>query len=190
MKLNKVAAFSLGNQGGNPAGVAICEDMPKSAEMLKIAKEVGYSETAFLHKHQDGWRVRYFAPEMEVPFCGHATIATGFVLGKEFGEGLYRLYLNDSQISVSVEKTKSILKEFGLDKHDLNSDFPLRFANAGAKHLIIVLKDHAKLKEMTYDFDRVRSLMEQEGLVTYNLLWNASDNTFHSRNAFAAGWCV
>ncbi len=107
MKLNKVAAFSLNNQGGNPAGVAICDEMPEAEEMLKIAKEVGYSETAFLYKHKDGWRIRYFAPEMEVPFCGHATIATAFILGKEFGEGQYNLYLNDGQISASVEKTAS-----------------------------------------------------------------------------------
>ena len=105
MKLNKVAAFSLNNQGGNPAGVAIYEDMPEAKEMLRIAKEVGYSETAFLHKHKDGWRIRYFAPEMEVAFCGHATIATAFVLGKEFGEGEYNLYLNESQISINVETT-------------------------------------------------------------------------------------
>ncbi len=40
---------------------------------------------------------------------------------------------------------------------------------------------------MSYDFDTVKAQMEKEGLVTINLLWNASDNEFHSRNAFAAG---
>ncbi|MEH6457608.1 MAG: PhzF family phenazine biosynthesis protein [Cocleimonas sp.] len=215
MILNKVAAFSLNNQGGNPAGVAIVDEMPEAEEMLKIAKDVGYSETAFLHKHQDGWRIRYFAPEMEVPFCGHATIATAFVLGNNHGEGQYKLYLNDGDISVSVTKSgsshssdtlnvslqspktstepapavfvESILTAFGLSQDDVNPDFPIRLAYAGAKHLVIVLKDHGKLKEMHYDFDTVKALMESEGLVTINLLWNASDNTFHSRNPFASG---
>ena len=211
MKLNKVAAFSLNNQGGNPAGVVISNDMPEAEEMLKIAKEVGYSETAFLHKHKDGWRIRYFAPEMEVPFCGHATIATAFVLGQEYGEGRYNLYLNDGQISASIEKTStgalsmslqspqtfsepapveyvdSILTAFGLSNDDVNSDFPIRLAHAGAKHLIIVLKEHSTLKGMSYDFDNVKALMEKEGLVTINLLWNASNSIFHSRNAFASG---
>lgn len=79
MNVLKLAAFSQNGQGGNPAGVAFYDAMPSEEEMLKIAKEVGYSETAFLVKHPqgDGWRVRYFAPEMEIPFCGHATIALG-----------------------------------------------------------------------------------------------------------------
>ena len=211
MKLSKVAAFSLNNQGGNPAGVAVVDEMPEAKEMLKIAKEVGYSETAFLHQYKDGWRVRYFAPEIEVPFCGHATIATGFVLGKSNGEGLYKLYLNDGEISVSVIKSdsdilnvslqspetftelapsdflESLLSAFDISHSDINPEFPIRLAYAGAKHLIIVLKDHTKLKSMSYDFDTVKALMENEGLITINLLWKASNNTFHSRNPFAAG---
>lgn len=55
--------------------------MPAEDEMLAIAKEVGYSETAFLVKQADGWRVRYFAPAREVPFCGHATTALGAAKG-------------------------------------------------------------------------------------------------------------
>lgn len=77
MTVLKLAAFSLNGQGGNPAGVAFYDTMPGEEEMLRIAKEVGYSETAFLVKVGDGWRVRYFAPELEIPFCGHATIALG-----------------------------------------------------------------------------------------------------------------
>ena len=84
MNVLKLAAFSQNGQGGNPAGVAFCDEMPSDAEMMKVAKEVGYSETAFLVKRPqgDGWRVRYFAPELEVPFCGHATIALGAALGE------------------------------------------------------------------------------------------------------------
>ena len=64
MKVLKLAAFSQNGQGGNPAGVAFYDAMPSDEEMLRIAKEVGYSETAFLVKHpqEDGWRVRYFTP--------------------------------------------------------------------------------------------------------------------------------
>ena len=80
MNVLKLAAFSHNGRGGNPAGVVFSDEMPSEAEMLKVAKEVGYSETAFLVKQADGWRVRYFAPAMEVPFCGHATIALGAAL--------------------------------------------------------------------------------------------------------------
>jgi len=87
MDILKLAAFSHDGKGGNPAGVAFCDEMPSEKEMLSVAKEVGYSETAFLVRQTDGWRVRYFAPELEVPFCGHATIALGAALGERFGEG-------------------------------------------------------------------------------------------------------
>jgi PhzF family phenazine biosynthesis protein len=71
MNVLKLAAFSHNGKGGNPAGVVFNDAMPKEEEMLKVAKEVGYSETAFLVRQADDWRVRYFAPDMEVPFCGH-----------------------------------------------------------------------------------------------------------------------
>jgi PhzF family phenazine biosynthesis protein len=212
MNVLKLAAFSHNGQGGNPAGVAFCDDaMPSEEEMLKIAKEVGYSETAFLVKQADGWRVRYFAPELEIPFCGHATIALGAALGERFGEGEYKLTLNDSQITVRAEKLENdkfaatlysprtssedapkeyvdqVLAEFDLTYGDLDPNFPIRFASGGAKHLIFVLKERKTLAEMKYDFEKVRVLMMEQNLITISLLWQASDEVFHSRNAFAAG---
>ena len=210
MNVLKLAAFSRNGQGGNPAGVVFSDEMPNEEEMLKVAKEVGYSETAFLVKQDDGWRVRYFAPAMEVPFCGHATIALGAALGERFGDGEYRLILNNSVISVSAEKSENgfsatlrspnthseeapreyvdkVLASFNLTTADLNPNFPVRFANAGAKHLILVLKERKTLEKMKYPFEEVKALMAEQGLVTISLLWNESDEIFHSRNAFASG---
>jgi PhzF family phenazine biosynthesis protein len=211
MNVFKLAAFSHNGRGGNPAGVAFYDGaMPKDEEMLRIAKEVGYSETAFLVKQDDGWRVRYFAPEVEVPFCGHATIALGAALGERFGEGEYKLILNDSNITVHAEKTDNgftatlqspqthsedapteyvdkVLALFNLTDDDLNANFPVRFASAGAKHLILVLTDRKTLADMKYPFEEVKALMAKQGLVTISLLWNESDDVFHARNPFPAG---
>ena len=210
MNILKLAAFSQNGQGGNPAGVAFCDAMPSDAEMMKIAKEVGYSETAFLVKQENGWRVRYFAPELEVPFCGHATIALGAALGERYGEGEYKLILNQSEISVRAEKSGNgfsatlyspetsseaapaefvdeVLAGFHLTRDQLDPAFPIRFASGGAKHLILVAKERKTLADMQYDFDKVRALMMEQGLITISLLWQESDAVFHSRNAFAAG---
>ena len=210
MNVLKLAAFSQNGQGGNPAGVAFCDEMPNDAEMLKIAREVGYSETAFLVKQADGWRVRYFAPELEVPFCGHATIALGAALGERFGAGEYKLILNQSVITVRAERSGNgysstlyspethsedapkefvdeVLAGFHLTYQQLNPAFPIRFASGGAKHLILVAKDRKTLADMRYDFDKVRALMMDKNLITISLLWQESDSVFHSRNAFAAG---
>jgi PhzF family phenazine biosynthesis protein len=207
MNLLKLAAFSKNGQGGNPAGVAFYDEMPPAEEMMRIAKQVGYSETAFLVQQNDGWRVRYFAPELEVPFCGHATIALGAALGERFGEGTYKLFLNDNEISVRAEKgmkatlqsgqTKTeeipqefldkVLASFHLTLDSLDPAFPPRFASAGAKHLILFLKSRQLLKDMHYEFDETRKLMMEKELITISLLWQESDDVIHSRNAFASG---
>jgi PhzF family phenazine biosynthesis protein len=212
MNILKVAAFSDNGKGGNPAGVVFCDEMPSDEEMLRVAKEVGYSETAFLVKHPQGesWRVRYFAPAMEIPFCGHATIALGAALGERFGAGDYKLILNQGEIVVRAEPSAegiaatlqspetssvdapkefvdNVLAGFHLTRDDLNPAFPVRFASAGARHLIMLVKDRAALSEMKYQFDPIRKLMMNESLITISILWQESDELFYSRNAFASG---
>ncbi len=120
-ELVRIAAFSDGQQGGNPAGVWLGSRLPAAEEMQRIAAQVGFSETAFAaplsplgppgsprgaatarQTAESGeWRVRYFSPEAEVPFCGHATIALGVALARRFGEGEYALHLNQTEIKVS-----------------------------------------------------------------------------------------
>jgi PhzF family phenazine biosynthesis protein len=211
MNLNRISAFSYNNFGGNPAGVVICDDFPSDNEMLNTAKEVGYSETAFLKKIDKGWKIRYFAPELEIPFCGHATIASTAVLGSNFGEGDYTLFLNEGSIDVSVFKSEKdtyistlqspetysleapetyvdeILHEFHFTREDVNISYPIRFAFAGAKHIIIFLKEKSKLKNMNYNFDSLKNVMNKENLTTVSLLWEESLNLFHARNPFPTG---
>jgi len=211
MKVLKIAAFALDNEGGNPAGVLISEELPSEQQMLGIASELGYSESAFLQPEGQCWRIRYFSPEMEVPFCGHATIASGAALGERLGAGVYQLQLNDGQISVEVSKTpgrqtlvslqspetwsepvsqqnlEELLKLFNLNQAELHPEYPVRFAFAGAKHAVMVLKTREKLAVMHYDFELGKSWMQQHGLITVSLLWEESKERFHSRNAFAAG---
>ena len=211
MDVLKIAAFSYNNEGGNPAGVVLCSEMPTESEMLATAKQVGYSETAFLERRDDGWRIRYFSPDMEVPFCGHATIASGAVLGEQFGEGTYTLFLNTDEISINVSKlptgifsvtlqspetwsenapqayVESILENFNLSLDDLKPEYPVRFAFAGAKHLILVLNDRQKLADMSYHIEPVKKLMQKEDLITINLLFIESNQTIHSRNPFPPG---
>lgn len=211
MNVLKLAAFSHNGRGGNPAGVAFYDEMPSDEEMLRVAKEIGYSETAFLVKQGNNWRVRYFAPAMEVQFCGHATIALGAVLGERYGVGEYKLVLNQSEISVRAEKSAEgkftatlqsprttsedaprefvdkILTKFNLTRDELDARFSIRFAFGGVKHLILFVKDRKTLAGMKYEFDAVRSLMMEQGLTTISILWQESDERFHSRNPFAAG---
>jgi PhzF family phenazine biosynthesis protein len=210
MKLLRIAAFSDGAVGGNPAGVAICETLPAVAEMQRIAAEVGFSETAFAAPASDAWRVRYFAPESEVPFCGHATIALGSALAMTQGNRVFELKLNNTVISVEGRHsgndltaalqspptrstvpershTMEALQLFGLTATDLDDAIPPGAIHAGADHLVLALKSRSRLAAMNYDLKQGRSFMRSAGLVTIALVYARDAQHFDVRNAFASG---
>ena len=210
MKVQRISAFSDGEQGGNPAGVVICGVLPDAAEMQAVAAEVGYSETAFAAPIEGGWRVRYFAPEREVPFCGHATIALGAALALEQGDGVFALSLNQAQITVEGRRngatiaaalqsppTRSApapadlvadaLALFAYLRDDLDPAIPPAIAEAGARHLVLALRSRALLRAMTYDLSAGRRLMIGADVVTIILVYAETPRRFHTRNPFASG---
>ena len=80
----RYTAFTDQPTGGNPAGIVLDAAALNDGDRLAIARDLGYSETAFLSRRgggeAGGYDVRYFSPEAEVPFCGHATIAAAVAL--------------------------------------------------------------------------------------------------------------
>lgn len=79
--LHLVDAFTSTAFAGNPAGVVQLATGPVDERWAQaVAAEVGASETAFVHPHDDGWRLRWWTPTVEVDLCGHATLATAHVL--------------------------------------------------------------------------------------------------------------
>lgn len=75
-----VDAFTDKPFAGNPAGVCILQEPRDELWMQKVAQEMNLSETAFLHKQEDGFNLRWFTPLVEVDLCGHATLASAHVL--------------------------------------------------------------------------------------------------------------
>ena len=209
MDVQRIAAFSRGTSGGNPAGVALCEVLPSSDRMLGITAEVGYSETVFAAPSEEGWRVRYFAPEIEVPFCGHATIALGAALALARGDGTFTLQLNNARMTVTgwrnpalmaalqspltrsepapEELIETTLSLFSYTVADLDPRLPPAIADAGARHLVLALTNRQKLAAMHYDLEQGRQFMTANGIVTVSLVHAETNTLFHARNPFAAG---
>lgn len=212
MDVFKIASFSDGEQGGNPAGVAFYEELPSADIMQKIAFDVGFSEAAFASplEGENNWRVRYFSPESEVPFCGHATIALGAALARREGAGVYNLTLNKALISVegevsglgfssalqspptdstplNDEELKTLLALFGLNFVQLDMSIPPAKIHGGADHYMLALKSRDDLSAMDYDLQAGRTYMDDRGLITIMLVFKEHDQKFHSRNAFASG---
>lgn len=210
MKVQRFAAFSDGDIGGNPAGVVLCPALPATARMQAIAAAVGYSETVFAAPADRGWRVRYFAPAVEVPFCGHATIALGAALALQDGDGVFALQLNDNAITVEGRRAGALvaaslqspptrsapasapmvaeaLSLFCLFADDLDPAIPPAIANAGVDHLVLSLRSRARLSAMRYELEAGRALMTTAGLATISLIFAETPRLFHARNPFAVG---
>jgi len=207
----RIAAFSDGSQGGNPAGVWIGPRLPPSDEMQRLAHAIGFSETAFAAPLDDGnWRVRYFSPESEVPFCGHATIALGSALARRHGDGVYALTLNGADITVEGRAEEKLVSAalqspptfsrpadpalvagalalFGYLDADLDPRIAPGFAHAGANHLVLALASRELLAAMRYELEAGRALMAAHDLTTIVLAWAEGPRLFHTRNPFAIG---
>lgn len=80
-----VDAFAARAFEGNPAAVVPLPDFLPDAVMQAMAAEHNLSETAFVVRDHAGWRLRWFTPTTEVEMCGHATLATAFVLAEVLG---------------------------------------------------------------------------------------------------------
>ena len=212
--LHRLSAFTDDPAGGNPAGVWVGDELPDAATMQKIAADVGASETAFVAPATGVDReVRYFSPELEVSFCGHATIATGAVLGKLDGEGTYRLATSIGEVLVTARirngnaeaslvsvdtrqkpLTDVLLDEalaaLGWDSDDLDDSIPPAVAYAGAWHLVLAVAQARRLANLDYDFEKLKALMLRENLTTLQLVWREEEYLFHSRNPFPIGGIV
>ncbi|MDA1001561.1 MAG: PhzF family phenazine biosynthesis protein, partial [bacterium] len=81
--LVQVDAFTDAPFAGNPAAVCILPQAFDARWMQRVAAEMNLSETAFLHREENGFRLRWFTPAVEVDLCGHATLASAHVLWEE-----------------------------------------------------------------------------------------------------------
>jgi PhzF family phenazine biosynthesis protein len=202
--IQRYAAFSADPDGGNPAGVVLDAAGLSDAQMQAIAAEVGYSETAFRVGNQaDTHRVRYFSPLAEVPFCGHATVATAVALGP--GEHLF--VTNAGEVPVTVDDAgratlTSVPTEVTVlaadDLHallaalrwiadDLDPELPPRVAYAGAYHPVLAVRSRRRLAELDYDVPALRALMESRGWTTVQLVFRTAADAFDVRDPFPVG---
>lgn len=211
--LRRLAAFSSDPAGGNPAGVWLGDALPAPMEMLRIAAEVGYSETAFVAAEGEGYVVRYYSPEAEVSFCGHATIATGVFLGELMGEGTYRLETAVGKVPVGVTRQDGALVAaftsvapehrsadepllgealslLGWTHDELAATIPPALTYAGAWHLMLPAARPASLDRLEYDFDALKQRMIDAGLTTVQTVWRERERVFRARNAFPVGGVV
>jgi PhzF family phenazine biosynthesis protein len=216
--LLRLSAFTTDPSGGNPAGVWLGDVLPSPDDMLRIAAEVGYSETAFLAPDGSGkagrYVVRYYSPLAEVAFCGHATIAAGVALAERGAPAALSLATRDGIVEVATDRDRDgrvratltsvmpwvreapaalldrVLGLLAWRPDELDPALPAALAYAGVRHLIVAVRELATLGRMTYEFDTMQRLMLDYELTTIQLIWREAPDRFRARDPFAVGGVV
>jgi PhzF family phenazine biosynthesis protein len=184
---------------------------PDEERMLGVAREAGYSETAFLRPHLDAAReydVRYFSSEAEVPFCGHATVAAGAALTerdvranssshqrgpaslstRRDASGVATASLTSVQPYVEKAEDDAVdeaVRALRWRRDELDPELSPRISFAGACHLILAAATRRRLAGLDYEFERLKALMLE--LTTVDLVWRDRDDLYHVRNPFPVG---
>ncbi len=163
---------------GNQLAVFLCEEKIPDAEMQKIAKEMNYSETTFITSIED-YSVRIFTPTVELPFAGHPTLGTAYVLQKEIIQSNIKnilLNLKSGQIPVSFKYKSGNVDEIWMDQNvptftklfdpelilgvlnlkedDIDIRFPIHEVSTGLPFIIVPLKKLDALKRAKVDKEK------------------------------------
>ena len=195
-------AFTNQPFGGNPAGVVLLDSdsFPEEKLMLQIAAELRYSETAFIRRHSDKeFTIRYFTPKAEVELCGHATIASFYLLhheGLALGQCLCHTLAGDltveagervmmqmamPRIVATVEETEEIYKALGVS--DYHSAMPIQIAYSGLPDLMIPLPDVDTLQALNPNMEAITAITKKYDAVSFHVFAFANDGyTAHVRD--------
>ncbi len=180
--------FAEDKYAGNQLAVIIDADGLSDADMQKIAKEINYSETTFIMSHQPkngGYDVRIFTPEIELPFAGHPTLGTAFVIQQQIIKEpveTIKLNLKVGQIPVTfnyddqqpgilwmkqIEPTFGdtvepgpISEVLGIDESDIDERFLIQQVSTGIFFIIVPLKTLDAVKRSSVVRDKYFQLVE------------------------------
>ncbi len=183
-----VDVFTEEKYAGNQLAVLRDAKRLSNIEMQRIAKEMNYSETTFIlsdDKRDGGYDVRIFTPEMEIPFAGHPTLGTAYVIQHEVVKkpvGKIVLNLKVGQIPVTLSYTEgkvdtlwmkqlqptfgqtfdveSISQVLNLDARDLDKRFPIQDVSTGAHSIIVPSKTLDAVKRARIDRDKYFKLIK------------------------------
>lgn len=202
MKYFIVDAFTDQPFGGNPAGVVLLDSdaFPKDELMLQIATELRYSETAFVKRHSaQEFTIRYFTPKAEVELCGHATIASFFLLhrkGLASGQCLCHTKAGDLHIEVgekvmmqmakprivaTIDETEEIYRALGV-KND-HPTMPVQIVYAGLPDIMIPLANLDILQSLQPDMQAVSDITKRYQAVSFHVFAFGNDGyTAHVRD--------
>ncbi|TCJ01864.1 PhzF family phenazine biosynthesis protein [Cytobacillus praedii] len=190
VKVFTVNSFAKTLEGGNPAGVVLDADSLSDESMKSIAGEIGFSETAFVMKSESAhFKVRFFTPEEEVDLCGHATIATFYVLlSKGFIKpGVFLQETKAGILSVEVKVDSSIMMEqnspsfyeivnkkeiadsLNITEYEMIDELPVQIVSTGLRDILVPVKNIKILNAIKPNFEEVSRISSKYNTVGYHV---------------------
>ena len=199
MKVKKVNAFTDKLNGGNPAGVVLNSPYLTENQMKDITKTLSVSETAFVFpSNVADYKIRFFSPTLEVDLCGHATIATFFIMAQEriitktdeivtvdqeTKAGILPVdihFKDDSVEKVMMTQSKPILKGIHLDvkkiakslninESEIDRSLPEQIVSTGLFTLPICIRYFNTLKSMKPDFKLIKEICKETGVGSFHV---------------------
>lgn len=178
---------------GNPAGVCLLDSEMEVTQMLSIAQELNLSETAFVVSTGTGFSIRYFSPVMEIPLCGHATLASAKVLYDRGHEGDI-LFTTHSKLELKIQQSgEAIMMQFPiyqtekaeapkplLDALGINEIVNCEY-NRETNILIVEIGSTAELAALDPDFATLVTTHDSIHGVSVTAASSADTYDFHSR---------
>lgn len=210
-----VDAFTSQPFRGNSAGVVFPADNLSEAQMQLIARELGHSETAFLlHSDDSDVRIRYFTPTVEVPICGHATVAAHYVRAKVLGlgnctiwqtslAGKHRVTIekhnDDYRISLEQgtpgfepplegETRAAIINALHLTEDDILPGLPIQVATTGHSKVMIPLKPEVDIDALSPDLNALTAISKRLAAMVSSRSRSAQQKRNRWSHVLACDW--
>lgn len=176
LEFHQVDAFTDQPFRGNPAAVYRLDSWPADDLLQRIATEHNLSETGFVVREGETWRIRWFTPRVEVPLCGHATLAAAHVLFESYGEAGDRLeFISQSGVLRVFRETEGLLaldfpalvpSELGVTP-ELERALRVSPVDAlAADKLLVLLESEEAVRECKPDLTAIARLPWQGVIVT------------------------
>ena len=162
-----VDAFTDKVFSGNPAAVCVLDEWPDEHLMKNIALENNLSETAFVVKEPEAYHLRWFTPKEEINLCGHATLATAFVLLNFCGSGSDTVEFDTLSGKLSVTRKGDLYEmdfpTYALKEIPVTAEMEQAFGARPSKallamDLICVFDDEQTVRRMQPDLSRIEQL--------------------------------
>lgn len=177
LTLYQVDAFAEQPFTGNPAAIFVMDQWLSEQTMQNIAMENNLSETAFIVPDEDVFQIRYYTPLNEVELCGHATLASSFVLYNFFGQKGNTITFrtqNRGELFINLEQDV-IVMDFPIDSYKkveipagINEALGIKPEEAywGLNDLMLVYKNEEQIKSVQPNFELLKQVKARGILIT------------------------